>query len=609
MRRRLLVLGNGWGGMRILRDVDKSKYRVTCVSPRNHFVFTPLLASTAVGTLEFRNACEPVRHVAPSVEFFQAECLSLDLARRVAHCASVFSPEHLMRGYSLTDSPDLLAPLPVDPTAGEDVVDRLSRQTFDVEFDDLVIAVGAESNTFNAPGVEEHALFLKEVTDAQRIRQRIVHNFEIASSRACTTEMARSLLHFVVVGGGPTGVEFAAELSDFLATDLRKAFGDIAKLAQVTILDPTGHILPSFDQKLSAWAMRRFQKRNIDVRRAAVASVGRHSVTLRNGQVVRCGMVVWSTGVRPVPFVRDVRRHGLATYERSGRFKVDRYLRCTPAIVGGEVTDGAAGTPVTATPPLDYVFAIGDCADVEARNTPMTAQSAQQEAIYLTKMFNSTDDFSGPRWEVGAAPLPPPAIEPAAIGAAPAAGASGAAAPADGAAPIGVRLPKERVRDKIMEPWTFRPAGQMAYIGSYRALVQMPEAKTGGLAAWMVWRGAYFTMLVSWRNKFLVPMQWIKTWIFGRDVSYLYDWRKALRKAPAARPQSVPAGGAAATSAGAQTGPAPSAAGVAASAGGAAAALAGDGTGRESADVERAEQRHAAALAAALRREAAGGVR
>ena len=296
--------------MRLLRDVDKRKYRVTAVAPRNHFVFTPLLASTAVGTLEFRNAIEPLRHLTPEIDFFQAECLSIDVHRRVAHCASVFDPRWFVEGYTVSGNNDR-----------EDDYDL--RRRFDLEFDDIVIGVGAQSGTFGVPGVEEHAYFLKDITDAQKIRQRIISNFELASVRTCSDAQIRTLLHFVIVGGGATGVEFASELADFLRTDVRREFSRIYKYAQVTVLEPTGTLLGNFDRQLSEQAAARFVQRGIDVRSAAVARVTSHSVTLSTGQQVAWGLVVWTAGVVPVPLASDSRRHGLVTAGKQSRILVD----------------------------------------------------------------------------------------------------------------------------------------------------------------------------------------------------------------------------------------------------------------------------------------------
>jgi NADH:ubiquinone reductase (non-electrogenic) len=83
---------------------------------------------------------------------------------------------------------------------------------FDMKYDILVVAIGSENNTFNTPGVDKHAHFLKELRDARRIRSAISDAFESAMTPAQSTEERKRLLHFVVVGGGPTGVEFAAEV-------------------------------------------------------------------------------------------------------------------------------------------------------------------------------------------------------------------------------------------------------------------------------------------------------------------------------------------------------------------------------------------------------------
>jgi len=91
-----------------------------------------------------------------------------------------------------------------------------TRPQFDMAYDVLVVAIGSENNTFNTPGVEEHAHFLKELLDARRIRSAISDAFESAMTPTQTLAERKRLLHFVVVGGGPTGVEFAAEVCLYL---------------------------------------------------------------------------------------------------------------------------------------------------------------------------------------------------------------------------------------------------------------------------------------------------------------------------------------------------------------------------------------------------------
>ena len=128
-RKKLVVLGTGWGGYSVVHKANKKLYDVIVVSPRNHFLFTPLLASTTVGTLEFRSIIEPIRNSGFRDEhhFHHSCAISLDPDKQVVRCVSA-----------------------LDPRIG-----------YDVPYDALVIAVGAVPNDFNIPGVREHAFFLK----------------------------------------------------------------------------------------------------------------------------------------------------------------------------------------------------------------------------------------------------------------------------------------------------------------------------------------------------------------------------------------------------------------------------------------------------------------
>jgi NADH:ubiquinone reductase (non-electrogenic) len=134
-RKRLVILGSGFAAFKILKKIDVRRYDVTIISPRNHFLFTPLLPSTTVGTVELRSIIEPIRKARRRADFIQAEAFELDPATRTVRCRS---NDHSV--------------------------------TFDQPYDVLVIAIGADNNTFGIPGVEEHAVFLKELSDARMIR-------------------------------------------------------------------------------------------------------------------------------------------------------------------------------------------------------------------------------------------------------------------------------------------------------------------------------------------------------------------------------------------------------------------------------------------------------
>jgi NADH:ubiquinone reductase (non-electrogenic) len=156
---RLVVLGTGWAACRLLKDVDTSAYDVVCVSPRNHMVFTPLLASTCVGTLEFRSVVEPVSRIQsalatrPGSYFFLANCTGVDTKAHEVYCTAAVGEG-----------------LPSDP------------YNFKIAYDKLVIASGAEPLTFNIKGVKENAIFLREVSHAQEIRRKLLTNLMLSEN-------------------------------------------------------------------------------------------------------------------------------------------------------------------------------------------------------------------------------------------------------------------------------------------------------------------------------------------------------------------------------------------------------------------------------------------
>lgn len=206
-RERVVILGSGWAGYSLCRRLDHKKYQVVIVSPRSYFVFTPLLASTAVGTLEFRTALEPIRNRRNKASFVQGWGFDVDLYNKTVTIEEAIADPN--QSLALTSSHH----------EGKDEtqlqLEKVSKtrkgQLFDLKYDKLVIAVGAYLQTFNTPGVRENANFLKDVGDARKIRKRLLECFETAALPTTPNNIRKQLLHFAVVGGGPTGIEFSAE--------------------------------------------------------------------------------------------------------------------------------------------------------------------------------------------------------------------------------------------------------------------------------------------------------------------------------------------------------------------------------------------------------------
>ncbi|KAJ3075685.1 hypothetical protein HDU98_007242 [Podochytrium sp. JEL0797] len=439
---RLVVLGSGWAGFRLLQGIDTKRYDVTVVSPRNHFTFTPLLASAAVGTLEFRCVTEPVKRVA-NVTFFEASCTKVDLVARSIAVTSA--------------------------------LDGQENDSYHVPFDELVVATGAVSNTFGIKGVKEHALFLKDVSDARKIRSKIMECFEHASQPNVSSAERDKLLHFAVVGGGPTGVEFMAELHDFITEDILKLYPSLRPHVSMTIYDVGKKILGAFDGKLSEYARERFNRKGIEMKLGeAVKEVHASHFILQGGAIVNFGMLVWSTGISPVPFVKEL----TSANAESGKVAV----AAKDTTMGRLLTDEYFRVLDPQMKPLDRVYALGDCATIQDRHLPCTAQVANQKGAWLSKALNKcikansngTSTFES----------------------------------------VGIK------------PFEYNHMGSLAYIGKWRAIVDMtPPSSPGipsttdtkhktpmqqfvpntGVAAWLFWRSAYFTMSVSMKNKVMIP--------------------------------------------------------------------------------------------------------
>lgn len=160
----------GWAGYTLARELDARKYQVVVVSPRSYFVFTPLLASTSTGTLEFRTALEPVRSRRTGVEFFQGWADSVDFEKKTLSIEEAV--ENPQQGLALTG----------DRYDGEGKEKREKERgemagkgkLFEMGYDKLVVSVGCYSQTFGTPGVKENAYFLKDVGDARKIRNRML---------------------------------------------------------------------------------------------------------------------------------------------------------------------------------------------------------------------------------------------------------------------------------------------------------------------------------------------------------------------------------------------------------------------------------------------------
>ncbi|KAI4164996.1 MAG: hypothetical protein LQ342_001272 [Letrouitia transgressa] len=378
---------------------------------------------------------------------------------------------------------------------------RREGKRWDVNYDKLIVAVGAYNRTFGTKGVKENAYFMKDVRDARKIRKRVLECFEIAALPTSSEELRRQILRFAVVGGGPTGMEFAAELSDLVNEDFKRLYPELMPLVKITILDVAPKVLSMFDETLSTYALRTYHRRGIEIKTSYTVEElrpglphqglcngdeGEGCYTLRTQQEgdIGVGMCVWSTGNMRNPFIRklttqpiplppsalpdnhssssDALEQGknqewmLSRNFRSHALLVDSKFRLLAHRSDHEQQEGEAILP--------NVFAIGDNATIRDNPLPVTAQTAKQQAMWLSTRLNNSspehDDLEG-------------------------------------------------------KDFAFKDMGVMTYLGDWKGLLQAPKANERGLGkglrgrvAWLVWRGAYLSLSFSWRNRVLIPIYW-----------------------------------------------------------------------------------------------------
>ncbi|GAB1212587.1 External alternative NADH-ubiquinone oxidoreductase mitochondrial [Aspergillus terreus] len=466
-KKTLVILGTGWGSVSLLKKLDTENYNVVVISPRNYFLFTPLLPSCTTGLIEHRSIMEPIRNILrmkkANVKFYEAEATKIDYEKRVVH---ISDDSEIKGDISHTEVP----------------------------FDMLVVGVGAENATFGIKGVREHSCFLKEVGDAQNIRKRIMDCVETAMFKDQTEDEVKRLLHMVVVGGGPTGVEFAGELQDFFEEDLKKWIPDIQKHFKVTLVEALPNVLPMFSKQLIDYTESTFKEEAISIRaKTMVKNVTdkyiEAEVTKPDGtkelEKIPYGLLVWATGNAVRGVVRDLMNQLPAQKNSRRGLAVNEYL-----VVNG----------------TENVWAVGDCA---ITNYAPTAQVASQEGAFLARLFNTMAKTEAIENELKALSV-----------------AQSQAKSDEERNKVfdEIRdLQKQLRRTKQIGPFQYSHQGSLAYIGKERAVADISwlsgNIASGGTMTYLFWRSAYLSMCFSTRNRVLVAVDWIKAKLFGRDVS------------------------------------------------------------------------------------------
>lgn len=325
MKKRVVIVGMGFGGIRAARVLAGSGHEIVLMDRNNYHLFQPLLYQVATAGLEQESIAHSVRAMARhwrGTRFHLAEVTGVDLEAR-----------EVLTGNGA------------------------------IHYDYLVIGAGSCTNFFGLESVEHNSFDLKELADGEILRNHILTAFEQAVNEPDPARK-RALMTFVIVGGGPTGVEFAGALIELIQFVLAKDYPELSiHAARVVLVEATDRLLASMPEELRTYTLRKLRSMSVEVLlHARVVDAGPERVVLHDGAVIPAHTLFWSAGVKAAPLAATL---GI------------------PPKAGGRIPVEADLT----LPGRPEVFVIGDMAYLEQDGAalPMTAPVAMQMGIHVGK--------------------------------------------------------------------------------------------------------------------------------------------------------------------------------------------------------------------------------
>src|SRR5919109_92762 len=438
-RTRILILGGGFAGIEVLRRLqnafqDDVEIDITLVSRDNFFLFTPMLPEVSSGMIETRHIVTPIRAFCKRARFYEANVESIDVENKQVIITN-----------TIGDPMDLV---------------HLNRHV--LNYDYLVIGLGGETNFFGMKDLERNAFTLKTLEDAMILRNHVISMLEQADQVHDNNDgLRKSLMTFVVVGGGFGGVEAVGELNTFVRESIEAFYHNIDKNKHVRVILVNAHerILPEVSEDLSEFALQKLRESEIEVMlNKRLASYTKGEAKLNDGTMIPTFTLIWSGGGTPSKLIKDLP----CEHDKGGRIVVNNYLQVHK---------------------YDGVFALGDCASIIDPHTkkpyPPTAQHAIREGKVAAKniisIIENKRKKGGDKEEIG----------------------------------------------EGMKNFDYKTKGTMAEIGRRNGVADILGHKVHGFVAWWIWRTYYLANLPTIEKKMRVMVDWTLDLLFKRDVTRL----------------------------------------------------------------------------------------
>src|SRR5919202_1044337 len=340
----ILILGSGFSGIEVLKNLQKKFHNnrevtITLVSKNNFLLFTPMLPEVASGMIETRHIVTPIRSFSNKVNFYEADVESID-----------FKNKHVIIRHPIGKLSE--------PTSWDQHT---------LKYDYLVIALGSETRFFGMTEVKKHSFTMKSIDDAIGVRNHILSILEQANIERENRDLTKSLLTFVVVGGGFNGIETVGELNDFVRETIRAYYKNIYMSdVRMILVSATDKILEQVDEKLGEWALQKLKTKGVEFRmNKHVTGATATTSKLDDGTIIPCHTLIWAAGVTPTDLIASLS----CEHDKRHAIVVNNFLE----------VKGYEG----------QVYALGDCASITDPHTgkpyPPTAQHAVREAKVAAK--------------------------------------------------------------------------------------------------------------------------------------------------------------------------------------------------------------------------------